>query len=191
MTLQPKISYTPEEYLAIEREAEFKSEYFDGEMFAMTGASRKHNLISLNVAASLHNRLKKSSCEVYTNDMRVKVNLTGLYTYPDIAIVCSTPEFEDAELDTLINPLVIIEILSPSTESYDRGKKFENYRTISSLAEYIMISQNRPYTEHYIRQSDNTWLFRETGDRAGVIYIASVECELTMEEMYAKVLKNV
>ena len=188
MTLrQPKTGYTPEEYLTIEREAEFKSEYFDGEMFAMTGASRKHNLISLNVAANLHNRLKNSSCEVYTNDMRVKVSLTGLYTYPDIVIVCDTPEFEDSELDTLINPLVIIEVLSPSTENYDRGRKFQNYRTIPSLAEYIMISQNRYYIEHFTRQSDNTWLFRETGDKAGVIQIASVECELTIEEMYAKV----
>ena len=187
MSLQPKTSYTPEEYLAIEREAEFKSEYFDGEMFAMTGASRKHNLIAGNTFASLHRSLRNQGCEVYMGDMRVKVSPTGLYTYPDIVIVCDTPQFEDSELDTLTNPLVIIEILSPSTESYDRGKKFENYRTIPSLTEYIMISQNRHYTEHFIRQSDNTWLFRETGDRAGVIQVASVECELTMEEMYAKV----
>ena len=189
MSLLPKTGYTPDEYLAIEREAKFKSEYFDGEMFAMTGASRKHNLISLNIAASLHNRFKKTSCEVYINDMRVKVSPTGLYTYPDIVIVCDTPQFEDSELDTLINPLVIIEVLSTSTECYDRGKKFENYRTIQSLTEYIMISQDRPYSEHYTRQSDNTWLLRETGDKAGVIHIACVECELTMEEIYAKVLE--
>jgi len=187
MSLQPKTSYTPEEYLAIEREAEFKSEYFDGEMFAMTGASRKHNLIAGNTFASLHRKLRSQRYEIYMGDMRVKVNPTGLYTYPDIVFVCDTPEFEDSDLDTLMNPLVIIEVLSPSTESYDRGKKFENYRTISSLAEYIMISQNRNYIEHFIRQNDNTWLFRETGNKAGVIQIASVECELTMEEMYAKV----
>jgi len=138
MSLQPKTSYTTEEYLAIEREAEFKSEYFDGEMLAMTGASRKHNLIAGNTFASLHRSLRNQGCEVYMGDMRVKVNPTG----PDIVIVCDTPQFEDSELDTLINPLVIIEVLSPSTESYDRGKKFENYRTIPSLAEYIMILQN-------------------------------------------------
>jgi len=188
MTLrQPKTGYTPEEYLTIEREAEFKSEYFDGEMFAMTGASRKHNLIAVNVVANLYNQLKKTHCEVYTNDMRVKVSPTGLYTYPDIVIVCDTPQFEDSESDTLINPLVIIEILSPSTESYDRGKKFENYRTLPSLAEYIMIAQNRRYIEHYIRKSDNTWLFSETRDMADEVQIASVECVLSLEEMYAKV----
>jgi Uma2 family endonuclease len=187
MSLQPKTAYAPEEYLAIEREAEFKSEYFDGEIFAMAGASRKHNLISLNAAVSLHNQLKKSSCEVYSSDMRVKVSPTGLYTYPDIVIVCDTPQFEDSVFDTLINPLVIIEILSPGTESYDRGKKFENYRTLPSLAEYIMISQNRCYIEHYIRQPDNTWLFSETRDMADGVQIASVECELTLEEIYARV----
>lgn len=188
MSLKPKTGYTPEEYLAIERKAEFKSEYFNGEMFAMTGASRKHNLISLNVAAGLHDQLKKTSCEVYTNDMRVKVSLTGLYTYPDIVIVCDTPQFEDSEIDTLLNPLVIIEVLSPSTECYDRGKKFENYRAIQSLTEYLMISQNRPYSEHYTRQSDNTWLLREIIDMDGLIQMASVRCELKMEAIYAKVL---
>lgn len=119
--------------------------------------------------------------------MRVKVSPTGLYTYPDIVIVCDTPQFEDSESDTLINLLVIIEILSPSTESYNRGNKFENYRALPSLAEYIMISQDRRFIEHYVRQADDRWLFSETGDSADGVKIVSVECELTLEEMYAKV----
>ncbi|MDM8542348.1 Uma2 family endonuclease [Desulfococcaceae bacterium HSG9] len=187
MSLQTKTAYTPEEYLTIEREAEFKSEYFNGEIFAMAGASRKHNLIAGNTFASLHRKLINKGCEAYMGDMRVKVSPTGLYTYPDIVIVCDTPQFEDSVFDTLINPLVIIEILSPGTESYDRGKKFENYRALPSLIEYIMISQNRNYIEHYIRQPDNTWLFSEIRDMADGIQIASAECELTLEEIYARV----
>src|SRR5437868_8492820 len=141
MSSQPKTLLTPEEYLAIERKAEYRSEYLNGEMFAMTGASRKHNLIALNIAGELRQQLKSKPCEAYVNDMRVRIPATDLYTYPDVTVVCGDPEFEDAFIDTLLNPTLLIEVLSESTESYDRGKKFGYYRTIQSLAEYLLVAQ--------------------------------------------------
>src|SRR5205085_5334550 len=123
-----EVYYTPEEYLILERQAEYKSEYFNGEIFAMTGASRRHNLVAANVLASLHGQLRKRPCEVYSSDMRVKVSPTGLYTYPDVVVVCNDPLFDDKQKDTLLNPTVLIEVLSKSTASYDRGEKFEHYR---------------------------------------------------------------
>ena len=135
MSSQVKVYYTPDEYLALERKAEYKSEYFGGEIFAMTGASRKHNLVAGNIFAALHLQLKKRPCEIYPSDMRVKVSPTGLYTYPDVAVVCGEPMFDDEQKDTLLNPTVLVEVLSKSTASYDRGEKFEHYRKIKSLAE--------------------------------------------------------
>src|SRR5919199_1130147 len=135
MSAVPKTRLTPEQYLAIERKAEFKSEYYNGEMFAMAGASEPHNRIKDNLIGELHARLKVSACHSYSSDMRVKVSRTGLYTYPDIVIICGKPELEDAHGDTLLNPQVIIEVLSDSTEKYDRGKKFRHYKQIESLRE--------------------------------------------------------
>ena len=128
MNPQLKPRLTPEDYLAIERSAEFKSEYFDGEIFAMAGASRAHNSIVLNTGSEIRQHLKNRSCKAYVNDMRVKVNPTGLYAYPDVIVVCGKEQFEDTHLDTLLNPTLIIEVLSDSTEAYDRGRKFEHYR---------------------------------------------------------------
>src|SRR5258708_18618472 len=143
MSSQPKTTHTPETYLDLDRQSAFKNEYFNGEIFAMTGASRKHNLITSNVNYSLNLQLKRRQCEVYASDMRVKVSSSGLYTYPDVVVVCGAPMFEDKETDTLINPTVIIEILSKSTEAYDRGDKSGHYRRLESLSEYILISQDR------------------------------------------------
>lgn len=187
MSSQVKVYYTPEEYLALERQAEHKSEYFDGEIFAMTGASRRHNLVAANVLAALHRQLRKRPCEIYSSDMRVKVSPTGLYTYPDVVIVCGEPFFDDKQKDTLLNPTVLVEVLSKSTASYDRGEKFEHYRKLDSLAEYLVIAQNKYHVEHYIRQPDNRWLLSETDDRQQTIHLSSIECDLALADIYDKV----
>ncbi len=182
-----KPQYTPAEYLAMEREANAKSEYLDGEIYAMAGASRRHNLISLNVAGELRGRLRDRSCEVYAHDMRLKVRATGLYTYPDVVAVCGEPEFEDAELDTLLNPTLLVEVLSKSTENYDRGAKFEHYRTLPSLREVLLVAQDSPHVVHYVRQDDGTWLLTETRELEAVLELPALGCELPMEEIYAQV----
>ncbi|MGB7925318.1 MAG: Uma2 family endonuclease [Pyrinomonadaceae bacterium] len=187
MSSQVKIFYTPEEYLALERKAEDKSEYFNGEIFAMTGASRRHNLVAVNVLASLHAQLRKRPCEIYPSDMRVKVSPTGLYTYPDVVIVCGEPLFDDEQKDTLVNPTLLVEVLSKSTASYDRGEKFEHYRKLASLAEYLVIAQNKYHVEHYIRQPDNQWLLSETDDMQKTISLPSIECDLALTDIYDKV----
>ena len=180
-------SVTPEQYLEAERTAEYKSEYFGGEIFAMSGASRKHNLICGNMFAAIHRQIRNRNCEAYTNDMRVKVSPTGLYTYPDVLVVCGEPVFDDAHRDTLLNPTLIIEVLSGSTEAYDRGKKFENYRTIHSISDYLLIAQNKCVAEHYVRQADGSWLFSEYKNLEDTVHVASIECDITLEEIYEKV----
>ena len=144
MSAVPKIYLTPAEYLAFERQSDVKHEYFRGELFAMAGASRQHVTISTNLAYLLVGQLKGRPCDVFNGDMRVKVSPTGLYTYPDASVVCGRPRFEDKELDVLLNPTVIVEILSKSTEAYDRGEKFAQYRTLDTLTDYLLLSQDRP-----------------------------------------------
>ncbi len=195
MTAQAESYLSPADYLAIERQAETKSEYFNGHVFAMTGASREHNLIAGNVLAliagnvlaGLHGQLLDRSCEVYASDMRVKVSPTGMYTYPDIVVVCGEPELEDEHFDTLLNPTLLIEVLSESTERYDRGDKFAHYRKIESLAEYIMISQHEPRVEKYARQEDGTWSLRDYADLDSVLNLESIECRLPLSDIYAKI----
>jgi Uma2 family endonuclease len=177
--------WTPEEYLAWEREAPEKHEYFQGEMFAMAGAKRRHNLLSLNFGAELRDALRRRPCEVYVSDMRVKVPATGLYSYPDAVVVCGTPQFEDGEEDTLLNPVVLVEVLSKSTSSYDRGEKFESYRTIPSFKEYVLVSQAKVLVEHFARQTDGSWLMRE--HRAGErVMLASIDTAIAVDEIYLK-----
>ena len=187
MSTAEKRYITPTQYLAIERQADFKSEYFNGEMFAMTGASRRHNLIVGNTHGELRQQLKERACEAYMNDMRVKVSPTGLYTYPDVAVVCDDPEFEDAEVDTLLNPNVIIEVLSDSTEAYDRGRKFEQYRQLDSLREYILIAQDRVHVEHFVRDSDDRWILTESADLDDELTLPSIQCSLQVRDIYDKV----
>lgn len=187
MPLQPKPYLSSADYLAIERSAEFKSEYFNGEIFAMSGASEPHNVIVLNTGAEIRQHLKKRPCKIYTNDMRVKVSPTGLYTYPDVVVVCGQAQFDDAHLDTLLNPTILIEVLSDSTEAYDRGRKFEHYRSLESLAEYVLIAQNRPQVEAYRRQPSQQWLLTESRGLEGVLRLHSIECDLALAEIYDKV----
>ena len=187
MSSQTKVFYTPEEYLTLERQAEYKSEYFNGEIFAMTGASRRHNLVAANVLASLHGQLRKRPCEVYSSDMRVKVSPAGLYTYPDVVVVCGEPLFDDKHKDTLLNPTVLVEVLSKSTASYDRGEKFAHYRKLDSLAEYLVVAQDKYHVEHYTRQPGNRWLLSETDDIQKIIHLSSIECDLALADIYDKV----
>ena len=187
MPSQAKARMTAEEYLALERQASYKSEYFNGEVFAMSGASRRHNLISLNIGAELRAQLKQRPCEVYTSDMRVKISRTGLYTYPDVVVVCEEPTFEDADVDTLLNPTLLVEVLSKTTEDYDRGGKFEHYRTLTSVQEYLLVAQERCHVVHYTHQPDNTWLLAETSDIHAHIHLPSLGCDLALSEVYAKV----
>ncbi len=178
---------TEAEYLAFERASDIRHEYLDGHVYAMTGASRAHNLISTYTAASLINQLRGRPCEVYASDMRVRVSATGLYTYPDVTVVCGNPQFADSALDTLLNPVLVIEVLSPSTESYDRGKKFQHYRQLESLREYVLISQDSPRVERFLRQDDGTWLLTDAAGLDASLELASVACTLALAEVYEKV----
>ena len=187
MSSQPKTFLTPEEYLAIERKAEYKSEYCNGEMVAMSGATRKHNVIAGNIHTELNQQLKNRQCEAYISDMRVRIPATGLYTYPDIIVVCGEPKFEDDYFDTLLNPNVLVEVLSPSTESYDRGRKSSYYRTVESLAEYLLVSQDEYKVEQYAKQPDGRWLLTDIRSLEGVVDLASIQCVLKLKDVYEKV----
>ena len=187
MSLQPKSYITPEEYLATERKAEYKSEYFNGEMFAMAGASERHVSIVANVMYLLVGQLKGRPGKAYSSDMRVKVSPTGLYTYPDVVVVCGQPQFADEQKDTLLNPTLIVEVLSESTKDYDRGEKFEHYRTLPSLSEYVLIAQDKYHVEHFVRQPDNRWLLSETNLLGDTIHLSSIACDLALTEVYDKV----
>ena len=187
MSVQPKTRITPEEYVSIERKATYRSEYFAGEMFAMAGASREHNRIVTNVVVALDNQLKDRPCNVYSSDMRVKVSDTGLHTYPDVVVTCGEEKFVDERNDNLLNPLLIVEVLSNSTEAYDRGKKFEHYQQIDSFSEYLLIAQSLCRVEQYFRQKKAQWLYTETRDADGIVKLYSIDCELTLKDIYAKV----
>ncbi len=187
MSSQPKTYLTPEEYLAIERQAEIKSEYYDGEMFMMAGASREHNLINTNITGFLQPQLRHKPCEIYANDMRVRVPATGLYTYPDIVVVCGEPEFEDEHVDTLLNPTLLVEVLSDSTERYDRGKKATHYRSVETLREYLLVAQDEYKIERYARQADGDWRLTDFRTPDARVELASIACVLELSEVYDKV----
>ncbi len=187
MSAVPKIYLTPTEYLRFERQSDVKHEYFRGELFAMAGASDNHVTIFMNTSYVLVGQLKGRSCRTYGADMRVKVSPTGLYTYPDLVVVCGRPRFEDKELDTLLNPTVIVEILSKSTEAYDRGEKFAQYRTLDTLVDYLLVSQDRPLIERFTRQPDGGWLLTESAGLDAVMPIESIQCQLPLAEVYDRV----
>ena len=187
MSAQAQAFFAPQDYLAWERQQETRNEYVNGEIHAMTGASRKHNLINGNLFAALHTQMRGKPCEVYSNDMRVKVSETGMYTYPDIVAACGKPEFEDAQIDTLLNPVLIVEVLSDSTEGYDRGVKFLHYRTLSSLQDYLLVAQNECRGEHYARQVDHRWLLTEYQRPDETLMLTSVGGELSLQAIYERV----
>lgn len=181
---------TPHEYLERERKAETKSEYYGGELLPMAGASKEHNRIAGDTFGELRNQLKGSACEPFTNNMRVRVPACDRYFYPDVIVVCGEPRFEDAELDVLLNPILIIEVLSETTEAADRGEKFACYRTLESLTDYVLISQSAPYLEHFTRQPDNRWLLTTAEGREGHLALPSIGCELRLSEVYARVFPS-
>jgi len=187
MSQQIKSYVSPEEYLALERKAEYKSEYLHGEIFAMTGASRKHNLIAVNTASSLNQQLRGRPCEVYVSDMRVKVAASGLYTYPDVVVVCGPPHFEDDYRDTLLNPTVLFEILSKSTERYDRIAKSDYYRALESLTEHFLIAQDEVHVEQYVKQGDGRWSLIDFRSVDATIELHSIGCSLALRDVYDKV----
>jgi len=178
---------TEAEYLEIERRAEFKSEFLDGEMFAMSGGTRWQSLIANNLGSELRTQLKGRPCIAYTSDLRVKVQAVGLYTYPDLSVVCGEQQFDDTQTDTLLNPTVIVEILSDSSEAYDRGKKFEMYRQIPSLREYLLVSQRRPLIEQFIRQDSGEWLLREVSGMNARLSSPSLNVTIALSEIFSQV----
>ena len=176
-----------EEYLIYERDSITRHEYYNGRMYAMTGGTESHNLIAANTLATLHSQLRQRPCRVYQSDMRVRIDETGLNTYPDVLVICGQPQFTDTTRDTVTNPIVIIEVLSPSTERYDRGMKFQHYRTIETLQDYLLLAQDKQYIEHYSRREDGEWVLREAIGSDSNILIASIECTLLLKDVYDKV----
>ena len=189
MSAKPKREYiSPEEYLALEREALDKHEYFDGEIFDMAGTSEEHANISSNINVSLHFQLKKRPCKSYQSDLRVHIPKTGLYTYPDVLVVCGKPQLlEDAYLDIILNPILIVEVLSPSTADYDKGAKFDHYRTIDSLKEYVLVWQDKKRVARYTKQTDGSWTLNDFIGEDAEIYLSSIDCRLSIEDIYDKV----
>ena len=190
MVAQPqKMQMTEAEYLEFERKSETKHEFIDGEVFAMTGASRAHNLICVNVARRISNQLDGKNCEVYAADMRVKIEAKK-YVYPDVIVVCGEVRLADDKFDNLLNPTVIIEVLSETTEAYDRGTKFKNYRKLASLQEYVLIAQDKPSIERFVRQPDGTWSIG-VNDAEGLdnsVELTSIDCTLHLAEVYEHVV---
>lgn len=187
MSTQPHTFVTPEEYLEIERRAECKSEYYQGEMYAMARAGWIHNLIAANTVAQLINGLRSKPCAATPSDMRVHIPATGLYTYPDVVVVCGEPQFLDGRRDTVVNPTLLVEILSPSTEAYDRGRKAEHYRSISSLQAYLLISSDRVHVDLYTRQPAEQWLLTSAGSPGDSLDLDAVGYRLSLAELYDKV----
>lgn len=178
---------TPEDYLAWERQADTKSEYWNGEIYAMAGASPRHTLIAANTITSLSIRLRGRQCTVHTGDQRVKVSPTGMYVYPDVVIVCGTPRFDDIHKDTLLNPTLLVEVLSNSTEDHDRTTKFYHYRTLESLTDYLLISQDSALVEHRARQGSHRWLMSFYMGLETIVPLESIGCELPLVEIYDKI----
>lgn len=186
MSSLPKHRHSAEEYLALEREADYKSEYVAGEIYAMGGASPKHVLIAGNVAGELRNRLRHTHCQVYSADLRVQAEADNAYYYPDVAVVCGRPEYRDGKNDTVTNPVVIVEVLSPATRNYDRGDKFANYRRLASLREYVLVDQEACHVEHFLRKEGGGWDFSELDDAEGELALPSLGVAIPLAEIYAK-----
>lgn len=187
MASEPQHRLTVQDYLVLERRAETRSEYLDGEMYAMAGASHEHNVIVTNIVAALRPQLRGKGCTLYANDMRVRTP-TDFLAYPDVIVLCGEKRFDDPRRDTILNPTVIVEVLSGSTQDYDRGTKFAHYREIPSLAEVLLIAQDRPHVEHYLRQATDRWLLVETGDLRSSLELSSIGCALALADVYEEVL---
>ncbi|MDQ3688404.1 MAG: Uma2 family endonuclease [Acidobacteriota bacterium] len=188
MSTQPTTTLlTPEEYLALEREAEFKSEYVDGVIYAMTGAKYWHVQVVGNITAELVFQLRKRPCSILPTDMKVRLPDSSKFFYPDVSVVCGEPQFHDERTDVILNPVLIVEVLSKSTASFDRGDKFQAYQTLESLREYILVAQNKPVVEQYVRQTKEEWTYKAVVGRDSSLLLPSVECTLNLSAVYDKV----
>ncbi len=187
MSSAPTTYITPEEYLERERNAETRSEYFQGEVFAMAGASLRHGRIVSNLVAEIHQQLRNRPCNVYSTDLRLAVGAAGLYTYPDVMVVCGEEKVADHHDDMLLNPTLLVEVLSKSTKNYDRGQKFESYRKLPSLKEYLTVAQDKIQVEQWMRQPDDRWILREYEASAKTIALPSIGVELQLSEIYRKI----
>ena len=184
-SLPAQTLFTPEEYITQERKALHKNEYLNGQIFAMSGASRAHSLITGNIFNRLYNQLIESDCEVHSSDMRVQPSPIA-YFYPDVVVACGEPRFEDDVFDTLLNPIVIVEVLSPSTAAYDREEKFLHYKQFTSLQDYILVSQHKFCVEHYCRQ-DRRWEHTEFRAPEDVLTLTSIGCKISLRDIYMRV----
>lgn len=180
---------TEEQYLHLEREAETKSEFHDGQMFAMAGRSLNHSLLATRMGALL-DRQTPPGCRAFNSDLRIKVVTAGLFTYADCGVFCGEPQFAGDQRDVILNPLLIVEVLSPSTEGYDRGKKFELYRTIPGFREYLIVHQDRPHVEHYSRQEDNSWLLRDHKELNDILTISRLNTQIALADLYSAALND-
>ncbi len=187
MSSPPSYDLSPEEYLAIERQAEYKSEYVDGVMYAMAGGSERHNLIAGNLIAEFNVQLRKTDCRVYPSDLKVRVPNFRRFFYPDVSIVCGETQFADDERDVVLNPVVVVEVLSESTAAFDQGKKFQSYQLIESLREYLLVSQDEPVVEHFLRQDEGHWLYTKAGGLDEALALPTVKCRLALRDVYGKV----
>lgn len=187
MVSQPQPYVTPEEYLALERRVETRSEYHDGEIVAMVGASREHNVIVFALVREISTQLRGQPCEGYPSDMRVWIPSHHVYTYLDIVVVCGEPEFQDSAVDTLLNPALIIEVLSPSTAAYDQGQKFALYRSLPSLREYLLIAQDEPRLVLYRRDPDNRWFIGDAHGLDATLDLATGGVTLALRDLYERI----
>jgi Uma2 family endonuclease len=180
--------YTPQEYLEFEREAEFRHEYLDGEIYEMAGESLSHSRVCVNLACEAGNKLKGKNYEPLSPNMKVRTSTASLFSYPDLTIVCGEPLFHDTKKDVLVNPKAIFEVLSPSTADYDRTKKFMRYRLGNeTLTNYILISQDFCFVEHFTKQASGEWIYRSLSEISDILRIETIDCELVLQEIYDRV----
>ena len=187
MSAIPNLRYTLEEYLAREGVAEEKSEFYRGEIFAMAGGSPRHNRICLNIATALNARLRGAPCQPFGSDQRLRIPANGLSTYPDVSVVCGELQYDEVDLDAIVNPWILVEVLSPSTEDYCRGRKFVLYRQLESLREYVVVSQDEPLIEHHVRQPTGSWLLTTLTGIDATLPLLTIEISLPFTEIYERV----
>ena len=187
----PKRRLSVEEYLAIEETAEYKSEFYDGEMFAMSGGNFTHSTLKINLYGLLYARLRGGRCRLADSDMRVLVPATGLHVYPDAAVICGTPQFTSPRETTLTNPTLIVEVLSPSTERYDRTTKFWHYQTVPSFTDYVLVTQDTPQVEHFHRNVDGEWLYRAYKGLDAVLKLPAQTIEIPLRDLYENIVFGV
>ena len=184
MSSIPDIYISPEEYLALERKAEYKSEYIDGEIFAMAGGSEIHNLIVANIIAGLHSQLFGSSCRVYPSDLKVRAPKPRYFYYPDVSVVCGETKFHDEHKDVVLNPVVIFEVQSEGTAAFDRGKKFQDYQQLETLVEYILVAQDEALVEHYVKQENGSWIYTKLSGLEDSLALPTIKCQLKLSFIY-------